>query len=580
MGIAGRDPSQSTRVAKSRLLGEYELDALYTLGLPRRFVDAIAEEVLKHHPTIKIGSSQDEESVDYVNEFNDYIEQTGFLYAYPEVVRLARQYGGAVILMFINDGRNADEPVNPNRIKSISGMVPLSRYEIRPFDYSVMDYAKPEFYQITTHQKLEEGQRSPYVNLKIHSSRIARFDGLYLPWKMRQENEGWGQSALQSIWTAWRRYESAVAGLEAGIKDASVFYHKIPGLMNIIKDGGEADLMKRFEVNRLSRALYGGMALDSLEEIGFSERSLANLGSATAPFAEYLQACTGWPASVLMGTSPGGLGKEGRFEERVWASICEKWQTNYCERAIKQIFNVMMLAQDNPVTTEETPSWKVHFPSTFVETDLEKAELRDKVATTDSTYHALGAITTLEIRNNRFGSPDYSMEITLDEEVSEQLEMKAEAQFESEMIGIEAQTMAAQGLNPDGTPIAPPEAASGSDSGGSENGSQTQDARDRADAENAVTARFPHLNLLRSDGLSVLGETSSGLPVVVGPVKDRKTQAYASTFIRDAQELAGPTLLGYSSVMAARHALRTLYPEQTGVKLSRAPRALLDLVMK
>jgi phage-related protein (TIGR01555 family) len=408
------------------------------MGLPRRFVDAIAEEVIKHHPTIKINASQDESTVDYVNDFNDYVEATGFLYAYPEVVRLARCYGGGAIVMFINDGQDADQPVNYRNIKGISGMVALSRYELRPFDYSVMDYAKPEFYQITTHQKLEEGQRSPYFNLKIHSSRIARFDGLYLPWRMRQQNEGWGQSCLDLLWTSWRRYESAIAGLEAGIKDASVFFHKIPGLMNIIKDGGEADIMKRLEVNKLARAVYGGMALDSTEEIGFSERSLANLGTASAPFAEYLQACTGWPASILMGTSPGGLGKEGRFEERVWAGICERWQNNYCERAVKQIFSIMMLSKESPVATQEVPSWKVLFPSTFVQTELEKAEERAKVAEGDNTYYNIGALHPLEIRQNRFGSPEFSSETTLDEQITQQLAIKQNAQFESEILGLAA----------------------------------------------------------------------------------------------------------------------------------------------
>ena len=99
--------------------------------------------------------------------------------------------------------------------------------------------------------------------------------------------------------------------------------------MQRIAAGGEADIKKRLELNNMSRSVYGTVVLDTEESLENLSRNLTNISSATDPFVKQLQAVTGWPASILMGDSPGGLGKEGRFEERVWASLVEAWQVDF-----------------------------------------------------------------------------------------------------------------------------------------------------------------------------------------------------------------------------------------------------------
>ena len=99
--------------------------------------------------------------------------------------------------------------------------------------------------------------------------------------------------------------------------------------MQRIAAGGEADIKKRLELNNMSRSVYGTVVLDTEESLENLSRNLTNISSATDPFVKQLQAVTGWTASILMGDSPGGLGKEGRFEERVWASLVEAWQVDF-----------------------------------------------------------------------------------------------------------------------------------------------------------------------------------------------------------------------------------------------------------
>lgn len=615
MGTLKRDKAQYTTIRPVRLLSATELEMLYAVGLPRRFVDAIPDCFLKHRTTIKL-SEDTTKKQDLIKKFEQYLKDIRFHQAYSEVVRLQRLYGGAVLVLLLDDGvEDPSEPVNIKRLRGIRGILPLSRHDIFPEDYSVMDYSNPTYYRITTQQRISPDQPNPTTNIRIHSSRIIRFDGLYLPWRVRQNNQGWGQAAIQVIWDAWKRYETSIAGLETMITESSTFWHKIPGLFEMLKQGREAELIKRMEVNNLSRSIYRGMMLDGQEEIGFSERSLNNLATAMAPFAEYLQATTGWPASILMGSSPGGLGKEGRFEERVWASLVEQWQTVYCHDGIETLFRYCFAAKEGPTGGTDPEDWEVSFPSTFVETPMEKAQLRQAMSTADSTDIVNGVVTALEVRNSRYGGAEYSVETTLDDDVSDQLQMKADMTFENEMMGMEAQANQMQGLDVNGNPLPtdpttgqplppgsqppPPEGAPPGGAPGAPAGSETQEtgsenapaqadpevealfnktpdpAAKKAPAKKTKTDRYDALDIdvevLQERGNILLGiqtrNDSDPSPVILGPHRKRAYRYYKADLRTDTGQQK-MYLTGFASMKAAKRALLAFFPEQTDTTIS------------
>jgi len=107
MGIAGKDRTQSTGIRTSYLLSHPELEALYSVGLPRRFVDSIADEVLKHRVTIKLGGRKASQEIDQITDFEAYLKQLKFHRVYAEAVRLQRLYGGSVIVALVDDGNEA-----------------------------------------------------------------------------------------------------------------------------------------------------------------------------------------------------------------------------------------------------------------------------------------------------------------------------------------------------------------------------------------------------------------------------------------------------------------------------------------
>lgn len=573
MGFSSRDKTVGTKVGAKVFLNETELEILYGHGIPRRYVDAISDEILRHRTTVAIAG--DENNVkDQVTAFEEYLKTTQFHFALSETIKLQRLYGGAGMVLLIDDGLEPSEEVDINRVRRITGYVPLSRHELLPEDVTITDYSKPSHYRITTSQRITEQQSSSYVNLKVHHSRIARFDGLYLPWNVRVRNTGWGQSVLQLIWESYKRYESAMQGLESMTQDADLFVHKIPGLFQRIASGNEADLKKRLEANNLSRSIYGGMVVDTEEQLDFLNRALGNIASATEPFIKDLQAATGWPASILMGDSPGGLGKEGRYEERVWASLVEQWQEVYCRTPITEIFNYIFASQEGPTRGKVPDSWNVQFPSCFTQTDQEKAALRVQLAQTDSQYINLGVLNPIEVRESRFGGTEYSIETNLMEAITQQMIATTDAQFQSQMQGYQAQLQAAApqeeqaiGEGQQEEPPAPEEEAK-------------TDEYEVFDAA-GLKIRVSHKTESAKAGFVVAPDgqriDSGRTPTMVfGPHRASSKKVYKAQFKVDEQLIEGPYVLGFRTMKQANTAVSELFPSQNVVGLTVVPEGDLE----
>lgn len=610
MGVAGKDKKLENRVLVNALLSEPELEQLYKNGLIRRFIDAIPETILRHQPTITLGSETGPKDRDLVSAFDAYLRDLQFAHALREVVQLQRLYGGAGLVLLLDDGGAPEEPVNPNRLRALRGCVPLSRHELIPDEVTYTDYSKPEYYRITTTQRLTPDQTESTVNLLIHRSRVARFDGLYLPWNLRARNTGWGMSCVEVIWDAFQNYEGALSGLANLLSEGDLLVHKIPGLMQRIAAGGEADIRKRLEINNLARSVYGSMVLDKEEELDNLSRALSNISQATEPFISHLQAVTGWPASILMGDSPGGLGKEGRFEERVWASLVESWQEVYCRTPITEIFQYILLSKEGPTKGKPPESWEVHFPSVFTKTEEEKADLYSKMATADNVYVQLGALDAIEIRQSRFGKTEFSIETELDDTITERLQAQSEMQFEQQVAGFEAQMQAAQmGQVPPETgelpgaeggleaPQAPegqaePQAAEApgdDDEGGLALPPLPEDPtnRRRGDAFDVYEAQGLRIRITHAHGVLKAGylvapdgqrlDTSENAAVMIfGPHRTKAYKLYRARFVNDAQLVDGPYVTGFASMKSAKQGVAAFYPRQTVAGLSVVPAAELE----
>ena len=104
MGLASKDKTVNTSIGFKAWLTEGELEALYRHGIPRRYVDAIADEILRHKTTVVLGAQDDGTNKEIIESFETYLKNIQFHAALSEVIKLQRLYGGAGIVMLVDDG--------------------------------------------------------------------------------------------------------------------------------------------------------------------------------------------------------------------------------------------------------------------------------------------------------------------------------------------------------------------------------------------------------------------------------------------------------------------------------------------
>jgi uncharacterized protein len=402
-----RDRLTYTRVNDPVILAREELDALYMHWVARRVVDHVADEITRVGWMVQMGLKANASEIPGVSSALRDLNADDVI---NEAIKAARQYGGSSIVMYLNDGRNADQPVDWDNLKEVTGIEAVDRWYLRPYiEPTTVRYSNPEKYELHMTDQVNTGP------IKIHSERILRFEGKRLPFRLQQLNMGWGMSELQPILEALSRYTHSLGDVQQILADLDIFTHKIKGLATLLASGKEKQVRDRLAVNDISRSQYRGFAIDAdKEEIEFNSRNCNGLAEVIESLKNDLVGATGFPATILFGESPTGPGSTGRSEEREFSRTIETYRDKVVTKPLSRLAYAVMKSSKGPTNGEVPKDWKVGFPSLFVMNEREVADLKARVAASDYRYWVMGVLTSSEIAMSRLGGAEYSLETTLD----------------------------------------------------------------------------------------------------------------------------------------------------------------------
>lgn len=404
MGILNRDKAESTRPGPHKLLNQIELEDLYIGdGLGRVIVDCVAETMTREWIEVE------------AQEFGDAVmtklEALGAKAALTDLVRWGRLYGGALAVIGLNDGLNLDEPVNEAAVRDIIFLKVYDRHQV---SYSTMDlyesplnpkFGEPEFYTVNP----LGGQQ-----FRVHESRVIRMDGDPLPARARQVNQGWGASVLQAPYEALRNSGTAYRACVQIIHEFIVSVLKMRNLADMIAAGNDQYVKDRLQILDLSKGLLNTVVVDEGEAFERHSATTTGLPDMLDRFIRQLAATSRIPVTVLMGQSPAGLNASGDSDIRNWYDNVKSEQADRLLPAVKRIVYLVLLSKDFETGGRVPEGWRVCFQPLWQMSDTEQAALRKTVAETDQIYIEMGAVNESEIRQSRFGSDEWSMEITLD----------------------------------------------------------------------------------------------------------------------------------------------------------------------
>jgi phage-related protein (TIGR01555 family) len=413
----GRDKSQFTSAQPIVFLTQEELENLYSEWIPKRIVDIVAEQATRKGFKVLFGGEG--AAAEEVAGIEQIIEDLYILENLGLACKNARLFGGAVILLYIDDGRPANQPVDRRNIRSIEGMEVLDRWQIAPVisEESLYDYSKATYYQIISGDLIRQPQLT-----YIHKDRILRFDGEWLPYRIRQRNYGWGMSSLQSVYDSFRFYSTGISSAATLLTEFDIFVHKLRGLSTMLAAGKEKDVRDRLILNDMSKSVYRGYAIDAeKEELEFISRNFGGIGEILENLRIDIIGASQIPHTILFGESPSGLGSTGRSEERDFAKMLGDYQASRFKRPIKHLMEMILLSKDGPTNGQVPDSWRIHFNDLFELNEREKADVRARVAAVDGRYIQLGVLHPKEVAEARYGGSEWSMELTLDPSLPREL---------------------------------------------------------------------------------------------------------------------------------------------------------------
>jgi len=420
MGMPGRDKSLYTNAQPIVFLAQEELEALYGEWLPRRIVDIYAEQATRKGFKVLFGGEG--AAAEEVVGVEQAIEDLHILENFMLASKNARLYGGSVILLYIDDGRPADQPVDKSKIYAVEGMEVLDRWQIAPVinEENLYDYSKATYYQIISGDLIRQPQLT-----YIHKDRILRFNGDWLPYRIRQRNYGWGMSSLQTVYESFKHYWTGLNSAATLLSEFDIFVHKIRGLSQMLAAGKEKDVRDRLVLNDMSKSVYRGYAIDAeKEELAFISRNFGGVGEILEKMRVDIIGASKIPHTILFGESPSGLGSTGRSEERDFAKTLADYQQATFHRPLKKLMEYIMLSRTGPTSGRLPESWRVKFNDLFELNEREKADVRARVAAVDGRYIQLGVLTPKEVADARYGGSEWSMELTLDPSVVRELPMQ------------------------------------------------------------------------------------------------------------------------------------------------------------
>jgi len=460
-----------------RKLTRYACEELARGWIGKRVTSVYPDEATRRWTNVTFdGKGQeylDKNEKKLVVDFKAYEDKLDVRPKFNLTDKYANIYGGAGLVLNIDDGRSPDKPVDKKNIKSIVGVYELDCLDICPDWTGQHPSDDPEFYQLLVSSesadKLQQLNMRSAGYTKIHKSRIIRFDGSWLPARLLRSTDGWGDPLLISCLTDLVNYEKVGNSMATMLQDHTILLHKMKGLRTLLQKSvigqpapttphaptasdlpivapqqsqGIAQpmsiLSQQFRAMKLMMRLMGAVSVDSEDEITYLTRNYQGLPDMMDRFRDKLTAATGIPYTIIFGRGPNGLaaGGTGDAEEKVWSSKVNNYQeTNYRYKKLDLIYEYIWLAKDGPTGGKLPDNWSYHFPALIEPTELEKEQILLARQQAQSAHVTMlvslitaQSLTAEEVRNSLYGKGEFSYDVQLDQKSWDKQKKLAEDQ--------------------------------------------------------------------------------------------------------------------------------------------------------
>lgn len=375
--------SLSPFVTRNRI----DLEAAYRSSwLVGQVVDTVAEDMTREGVTIN--SKLPPEDVKLIQStFTDL----NIWHEISNTIKWARLYGGAIAVI-LTEGADYEKPLNINAVGKgrFKGLVVFDRWMLDPsFGDLVTEIGpsmgKPKYYRILPGMPALSG-------VKVHYSRVIRFDGIELPYYQRLTENLWGLSVVERMYDRLIAFDSATQGASQLLHKAHLRTIRVKGFREALALGGatESAVVKQFNYIRLLQTLEGMTVLDGDDQFEIHPYSFGGISDVLMQFGEQISGATGIPLVRLFGQSPAGLSSTGESDLRNYYDHINKLQESQMRAPLVKLFDVV----GRSVLGKSLPKgFEFEFNSLWQLSDTEKGQIAATDATTIASAYGAGLIT-------------------------------------------------------------------------------------------------------------------------------------------------------------------------------------------
>lgn len=378
-----RDNAQAWTYSSDNGILDTQLMAMYeSNGLFQKIIDRPAEEAVKHGLDLQLdeGLKKDiERKLDYL----DWEDKA------TEALAWCRLFGGAIIVMLVDDGRGLEEPLDYKAVRKIEELLVFDCSVIQP-DYTALygqygspdllagfGYGKPQWYQVS----------SLYGTFRVHESRCLVFKNGRLPERTTQSlYRFWGMPEYARIHDEVRKVSTSHGYSIALLERCVQAVYKLKNLTSMMATvDGEEKVLNRLQVIDLARSILSSLVIDADgEDYTFQNMQLSGVKDILDGACNMLSAVTDIPQTILFGRSPAGENSTGEADLENYYNMVERIQKRM-KRNVRAILDIIMMEFKYEGKVEEIPDYEVKFASLWSASASEQADIDSKNAATELT---------------------------------------------------------------------------------------------------------------------------------------------------------------------------------------------------
>jgi len=359
---AGTDKRAQSRFVNRKMMsadgGQEELNAIYrTDWLAGKIVDIIPNDMVREWRTFVGDINPSTVEILEIAEADLALRS-----AFGSAHKWARLYGTAFILLVIDDGLNPSQPVQLDRIKkgSLKHIKVIDRHRVSNSEVvPIQDplnpkFGFPDFYRINE------------TSVRIHHTRLIRFDGTELPFDEFRRNNYNSDSVIERLYGPLLNHAIAADSAAAMIFETNVDIVKIRGLMDYIQTAeGESLIRKRFALASSMKSFNNMLLLDEQETFETKSNTFAGLPDLLDRFAQYLSSASDIPATRLLGQNASGLSATGEGDLKNYYDMIRSLQVSDYRPKLKQFDDILI----RHLGLNADDDYKFEFNSLFQMTD-------------------------------------------------------------------------------------------------------------------------------------------------------------------------------------------------------------------